>query len=147
MKNNKIKNASPLDFDGIHFRSVFECDAYKELLKNGFSPQYEVEKVVLFKGFRPRLCWYKNGIPRITKKGNVKKELDITYTPDFKLEINGYNVYLEVKGFPNDVYPYKRKMFLYCINDKPSLFFEINNMNGLRKTIELLKDANTFTKN
>lgn len=144
MINRKIKNATPKEYDGIVFRSVFEADAYKKLKENGFSPLYEAEKVVLFKGFKPLRCWYKDGVPVLTPKFRIPKILDVVYTPDFKLEINGVTVYIEIKGFPNDVYPYKRKLFLKYLLDKNAIFFEVHNMSGLMSTIERLKDAATF---
>ena len=147
MANRKIKNAQPNEYDGIQFRSVFEAYAYRKLKENGFSPLYEAEKVILFKGFKPLRCWYKNGAPVLTSKFKIPKILDITYTPDFKLEINGMTIYIEIKGFPNDVYPLKRKLFLRKINDENAMFFEVHDMRGLALTIEKLKDVNTFTEN
>ena len=147
MANRKIKNAQPNEYDGIQFRSVFEANAYRKLKENGFSPLYEAEKVILFKGFKPLRCWYKDGVPVLTPKLKIPKILDIVYTPDFKLEINGMTVYIEIKGFPNDVYPLKRKLFLRKINDENAMFFEVHDMRGLALTIEKLKDVNTFTKN
>ena len=146
--NRKIQNATPFDFDGIHFRSKFECDVYKALKKNGFQPLYEAEKVILFNGFRPQRCWYQDGIPMITKKSRVPIKLtDWIYTPDFTLYIDDYTIYIEAKGFPNDVYTYKRKLFLKHIDDKKALFFEVKNMKGLNQTINLLKDVRHLIEN
>lgn len=144
MQNKKIKNAKPLEYDGIAFKSIFEATSYRILKENGFSPQYEPEKTILFKGYKPERPWYKNGVPMLTKGGNVPKLLDWCYTPDFKLEINGFDVYLETKGFPNDIYPYKRKLFIDKINGRKALFFEITDKKGLYKTIEILKDGRAF---
>ena len=144
MRNKKIKNALPKEYDGIKFKSKFEVEAYKKLKENGFLPIYEGEKAILFNGFHPDRPWYQDGEPVLTPNGKIKKLLDWNYSPDFKLSINDFDVYIEIKGFPNDVYPYKRKMFLQQINGKKALFFEVKDMNGLLKTIERLKDVTTF---
>lgn len=146
--NRKIKNATPFEFDGITFRSKFECDVYKALKENGFQPLYEAEKVILFNGFRPKRCWYQDGIPIITPKGKVPVKLtDWIYTPDFTFNIGDYTIYIEAKGFPNDVYSYKRKLFLKYIDDKKAMFFEVKNMKGLKQTINLLKNVGDITEN
>ena len=47
-----------------------------------------------------------------------KKQIDMTYTPDFKI-VKGNNViFMETKGFPNDSFPIKRKMFLGLLESK-----------------------------
>ena len=55
---------------------------------------------------------------------NNKKLINITYTPDIYFEYRGYKVIIEMKGFTNDVYPIKVKLF--------------------RKYIEQLQDSNNY---
>ena len=76
-----------------------------------------------------------------TKKGANKVILPLTYTPDFKFDAQGTTVYLEAKGFENDVFPVKRKLFLSWIErqEKPILFAEIKTLRGLNRLIERLK--------
>lgn len=148
--NRKIKNAKEFFADGIKFKSKLEMKAYKILKENGLSPKYEAEKVVLFNGFKPSKTWYIDGVPQVTKKGNNKKLIDWCYTPDFKIELNDHVAYFEIKGFPNDVYPYKRKLFLEYIDDIPkTYFFEIKEVpDGLIKAIEIFKSyATDIVKN
>ena len=42
--NKKIRNATPLTYDGITFRSKLEAFTYKKLLEVGIRPEYENEK-------------------------------------------------------------------------------------------------------
>ena len=41
MENKKIKNATPREYDGIHFKSLLEVSIYKHLIAAGFHPKYE----------------------------------------------------------------------------------------------------------
>lgn len=109
--NRKIANATPTIVEGVSFRSKLEARVYKYLLSKGIQPQYEIEKIHL---------WQRNknsfSVPYYDKIGKTfkkitSKPLDVTYTPDFIFEYNGWKVYLEVKGFKNDVVPYKIRLF------------------------------------
>lgn len=140
-QNRKIKNATPLSYDGIRFRSVLEVRLYKRLVASGYKPEYEPDTITLLPSFRPGTTWYLDGDAQTTKKGANKVILPLTYTPDFKFDAQGTTVYLEAKGFENDVFPVKRKLFLSWIErqEKPILFAEIKTLRGLNRLIERLK--------
>lgn len=131
-KNKKVKNASPMEFDGIEFRSRTEVFVYRTLKELGLNPEYEKVKITLLKGFRPHKAWFHNG------KQTQTKERDTTYTPDFSFSYKNRRVYLEVKGFPNDVFPLKRKMFLDYIekNEPDAIYIQLEKPEQL---IESLK--------
>ena len=143
MINRKVKNATAITYDGITFRSHIELKVYKALVDAGYKPQYEPDKIQLLESFRPKRVWYLDGEPQTTKTGAKKGKTVIgkTYTPDFKLVVNGITVYIEVKGHPNDVYPITRKMFLKWIDEQEEeiIFSEIHTMRGLNKFIDKLK--------
>ena len=44
MTNHKVKNATPLEYNNIQFKSRLEVMIYKTLLQEGFSVQYEHTK-------------------------------------------------------------------------------------------------------
>lgn len=140
--NAKIKNARKVVYNDIVFRSKLECDAYKLLISEGFTPEYESYSFILLEGFTPQKPFYINGEPQIDKKGRPKINQSWKYTPDFIVKYNGIKIYIEMKGFPNDLWPYKRKMFLKMIDSENSLFFEVSSISGLRKTIERIKTIN-----
>ena len=108
--NHKIKNASPTSLDGINFKSVLERATYKLLKECGFDPKYEEVKFTLFEGFKPILLFFSRNKEKqlCTDKKTI---LPITYTPDFTMVYKDLYVIIEVKGFANDVFPYKFKMF------------------------------------
>lgn len=119
--NQKIKNASPKFYDGIQFLSTLEVNTYKLLKDAGFDFKYEPETFTLWEGFRPEKLGLVYG-PKSKQKriftDKRKKQIDMTYTPDFKI-VKGNNViFMETKGFPNDSFPIKRKMFLGLLESK-----------------------------
>lgn len=145
--NKKIVNTNPKSYNGIDFKSTFEVSCYKKLESSGLEFQYEPEKVVLWTGIKPSCDVY---LPK-QKSGKYSKELycndtkmvNITYTPDFKVTAEGIVAYFDVKGFPNDRYPLKRKMFIKYLselNDGNSyMFFEPHTVGHMNQAIELIK--------
>lgn len=123
--NKKIKNATPLDYDGMHFKSQLEVMCYKTLKELGFSPLYEQKKYQIFLGFVPHVPFYtKNTFTRKNKNINIVSGSTVVdfrkinpwdYTPDFYLEYNDYIIYIECKGFYNDVARYKSKLFRWFL--------------------------------
>jgi len=128
-ENSKIQNATPKVYNDIKFKSLSEVMVYKTLLAEGFSPEYEKYTYLIFEGFVPSIPFYtgkkfKKKDYRLKKLSafNTKDErpLDgITYTPDFYFEFNGKKIIIEVKGFENDVFPYKFKMFRKYMEEQP----------------------------
>lgn len=147
--NKKVRNATPKEYNGIHFKSTIETMVYRTLLEHGFDPQYEKVKYILWEGIRPTVPFY-------TRKGknnepNMKKMINITWTPDFYMEYNGLKIIIEVKGKSNDVFPYKLKMFrklLEGYKDKEKyLIFEIFTKTQLLQAIEVIKQYATGRQN
>ena len=72
---------------------------------------------------------------------NTMKVRAITYTPDF-IDPNGKWI-IEVKGFANDVFPLKWKLFKNYLNQNsvpvPTLYLP-KNQTQVKKTIELIKN-------
>lgn len=134
-ENKKIINATPTSVNGIEFKSRMEATVYKYLVDSGYQPQYEPDTFVVFKGFYPSRPYFVDG------KAQKRKLLDVTYTPDFKITLeDGKLIYIEVKGFNNDIYPYKRKMFLHYLETlQNTYFFEVHSKKGLISCLEKLK--------
>lgn len=143
-ENKKIKNASPLEYDGVTFKSKLEKMIYQILKENGFPVEYEPNKFVIWEGFRPTIPFYnKDKITRMLKL-EKKKIIDVTYTPDFVFIYNGYLVIIEAKGFENDCFYLKKKMFrkwLECHYPK-SIYFEIYTKKQLLQAVEIIKALN-----
>lgn len=141
MSNKKVKNATPKEYNGIHFKSIIETMVYRTLIEHGFEPQYESIKYILWEGIRPTIPFY-------TRKGknnalDMKKMINITWTPDFYMEYGGFKIIIEVKGKSNDVFPYKLKMFRKLLegydNKEKYLIFEIFTKTQLLQAIEVIK--------
>lgn len=140
-ENKKIKNATPTTVDGIEMKSKSEVMVYKALKEFGFSPEYEAKTFVIMEGFYPKVPFYDISRTRHNKL-NKKKLLRVTYTPDFTFEYNGILIVIEVKGFQNDVYPLKKKLFRKHLEtlDYPVIYAEIHTKRQLREFIQTLKD-------
>lgn len=143
--NKKIKNATPVDFDSIHFKSTIERTIYKALIEQGITPQYEDFTYTLSPRQRPKNALY---YARRKEKGKFKLSLDmspispITYTPDFIFTLNDILVIIEVKGFINDVFPVKRNLFrkfLEYYNESPVMYFEVRSKKELLRALDIVK--------
>jgi hypothetical protein len=137
--NKKVRNATSKVYKGIKFRSKLELFTYKKLEEASIKSLYEKKKYVLQEGFHYSQQCYE---PHKTKGyvENTYKVRDITYTPDF-VDPNGKWI-IEVKGFANDVFPVKWKMFknhLMQLEDPPVLYLP-KNQGQVLKTIELIKE-------
>lgn len=146
--NKKIKNATKTVASGIEFKSKLEGYCYRRLIENGFKPYYERYKIVIFPKKEIRhiagLCW---STPKGSFKTQMKPLLPITYTPDFVFSVGKSIFIIETKGRPNDVYPYKRKIFLRWLEQKAQdnqdykfYFFEPKNQNEIHEMISQIND-------
>lgn len=109
MENKKIKGATKTEVEGIEFRSKLEASIYKYLKSIDITPDYEPISVKIWDRDSFSVPYYDKvgkNFRRITEKPRVVK-----YTPDFVFNYGIYKVILEVKGFKNDVAPYKIRMF------------------------------------
>ena len=144
MENKKIKNATLGTFDGIKFKSKSEMEAYKILKEEGLNPKYEQFKIVLQDAFKPNVPYFRE-IDRVVRLDDAKIR-SITYTPDITVEYNNTLYIFEIKGFPNDVYPIKKKLFrqwleMYGVNSsKACMFFEVKSKMGVRDAIKIIKN-------
>ena len=134
----KIKNATKCVYKGIKFRSKLELFTYKKLEEAGISALYEKRKFELLEGFHfPHTCVEPNTHKEFID--NTTKVRSITYTPDFVDPKNKWII--EVKGYANDVFPIKWKLFkLYLLeNEMECTLFLPKNQKQVLETIELIK--------
>lgn len=92
----RVKNATPNIVDGIKFRSKLESYTYKKLKEANIYADYEQHRYELLPAF----------------EFSGKKIRAITYLPDFV----GYGFIIECKGFPNEAWPLREKLFKYYMN-------------------------------
>lgn len=141
-ENKKIKNASPLEYEGISFKSKLEKMAYQTLREHDLPVEYESQKFIIWEGFKPTVPFYNKDLKTRMLKLETKKIIDISYTPDFIVRYNGYMVILELKGFENNVYPLKKKIFRKWLetNIPKSIYFEIFTKKQLLQAIDIIKN-------
>lgn len=120
-KNKHVKNATPNEYDGIKFRSKLETYTYKKLKEANIYTEYEKHKYELLPSFL-----YLN-----------KKIRAITYLPDFV----GNNFIIECKGFPNDAFPLKKKLFEYYLasNEPNTKYYIVKTQKEVDQLIKELK--------
>jgi len=139
--NKKVRNATPLTYDNISFRSKLEVTTYKTLKEAGFSPMYEPQTYILQEGFNTANLYY-----RKTPKSKIMKLsnsfLPITYTPDIEVKYKEYVAIFEVKGFADAKFPLKKKMFFKYLKDKnltSYIYFEVHSKANVLQAIDILK--------
>lgn len=145
MENKKVINATPHHYAGIDFKSGLEVNAYKALIQEGFSPEYERHTYVLQETkLFPTLHYAPYKDRKLHKEVwglNRYKIISLKYTPDFVFSIGDKLIVIEVKGYSNDRYPYQKKLFFRWLEDNhpDSAFFEIHNNKQLKAAIEIIK--------
>ncbi len=139
----KIKNATKLEYNGLTFKSKLELFTYKALIEAGIVDfKYEEYKFVLVEPFES-----------LTDSYEVKKDKSydlstksiraMTYLPDFtRLNDKGEGWIIECKGFPNESFTLKWKLFkLHLLeNGYDVTVYKPNNQMNVNKTIELIKE-------
>lgn len=143
-ENKKIINASPLEYDGISFKSKLEKMAYQTLKEQGFPVLYEPKKFIIWEGFRPNVPFYNKDASTRMLKMDRKKVIDISYTPDLMFEYNNHLIIIEMKGFENNTYPLKKKIFRKWLesNYPNSIYFEIFTKKQLLQAIDIITNLN-----
>ena len=120
--NKKVINATEVTVNGVKYRSKLEARCAQILKENNISFEYESLKIEY--------------IPKFEYYG--EKYRAAFYTPDFIID-NKY--ILEIKGFPNEVYRYKKKLVLLkLLKDNTYRFFEIKTITQLKQWIKNYKD-------
>lgn len=121
MQNKKVKNATKVEIDGIKFRSKLEAYTYKKLKEANLHADYECCRYELLPGF----------------VYDGKKIRAMTYLPDFV----GNGFIIECKGFGNDAWPLREKLFKYYLsNNIPNIkFYVVRNQKEVDKLITELR--------
>jgi len=117
--NKKVKNATPLTYDKIHFKSKLEVYCYQQLKKHNLEANYEPIKFTILESFIY----------------NGEKVRAMTYTPDFV----GDDFVIEVKGNMNDAFPLRWKIFKYFLF-KNSLNYKLYLPRNKKDVDNVIKD-------
>lgn len=146
MPNKKIKNATQKQFDDIQFKSSLEVLLYRTFKDAGFDIKYEPKKFVIWEGYSPLVPFYDKDTKTGLLKLNKKKLIDITYTPDFCFDIGNLLVIVEAKGFCNDTFPIKRKLFRKYLEQlkQPVLYFELYSKKQALEAIKIIKEYGDY---
>lgn len=150
--NKKVRNATKLNYDNLQFDSKLELFCYKYFKDNNITLKRESVKIQLLPGFTSKVKLFlpqkrttKTKSAQLLKEFANKKIVPITYTPDFVLHKNNIVCIIEVKGKPNDVYPYKRKLLLHLLthnnsSDKEYYFFEPHSQTQIKQMFNIINE-------
>lgn len=138
--NKKVRNATVVELDGITYRSKLELYTATRLKEEGISCDYEKHKFPLMEKFTYEGEIYEPHKIKGTKQfvqvsNNIRA---ITYTPDFVNKEQKWII--EVKGYANDVFPIKWKLFKNLIRDKGYTLFLPSTQKQVRETVEIIKE-------
>lgn len=101
---------------GIQFDSLLELDIYEEFLSRGIQLK-RGEPIKVFEPFNTSIICYSNDNKKFVFKQESSSIRGIEYTPDFILN---NNIYIELKGFANETFRYRWKLFKqYITENKP----------------------------
>lgn len=119
---------------------------YTALRDAGLKPIYEPYKTILISGFKFTINMI--GYWPTTSKGSSLKLynniLSKSYTVDFIIETDKIDFYIECKGFANDDYVSKKKLFLKILNekyensDKHVVFLEPHNKKHVYECVDII---------
>lgn len=147
--NKKVKNATVKEYDGLKFRSLLEIFCYKKLKENSLDFTYEQVKVDLIPPFalNESIAVYPPDTGKNTNQLLTRDKVGrMSYTPDFVVYYKDYVVYIEVKGWGNDLLPTKRKLFLRWMenefrlrNEKP-IYLEPHSQKHVIECINFIKE-------
>lgn len=148
MTNRKILNATPVEVDGIQMKSKTERTIYLALKEMGITPQYEGETFTYWKDRKPKTLFYDRNHKRQLRL-NMKKLISIKYTPDFIFMYDGIKVIIEVKGWENDSFPLRKKLFRGYLDTLPYpvVYAEIFTKKQLLEFMEVLQTKAQEIKN
>ena len=152
--NKKIRNATVTRKGNITFKSILEKSVYNTLLSNGFEPEYEPTTFTLIDGFVCQTPFYDKETDAQFNKRKEKGDRSfrklirkrgviqgIRYTPDFHIRYKDLDVYIEAKGFENDVFYIKKKLFLRHLDmtGANAMYFEVYSRKQMLQAIEIIK--------
>lgn len=141
MNNRRVLNATPVVAkDGTQMKSKIEERIYDALQNLGFDPKYEAETFTYWTGEKPKTLFFDRDSKRQNRL-NMKKFIDMKYTPDFIFMFEGIKVIIEVKGWENDNFSIRKKLFRAYLDSLlyPVVYAEIFTKKQLLSFLEELR--------
>jgi len=142
--NKKVRNATPLKYHNIEFKSKLEVHCYKALKDANLDFRYEERRYELV----PPFTFINNSYELFKRKGKRTFGLQrnnirgITYTPDFVGEYKGQMFIIETKGNPNDAFPIRWKLFKRYLlkNNINADLYMPRNQKQIDEVVEIIKN-------
>lgn len=162
-KKSKKKKGTPKiksnkhAYNGINFKSTLEKDAYLLFTQWGFKFEYEPTVFTML----GEIDLVKTNIIKFSKRKQTKKAdivkygthrimprkanniKPMSYTPDFIIYNDDALFIVETKGWANDAYPLRKKVFFHYIESvttRPVYFFELKNKVEIKECCKYIKN-------
>lgn len=108
------RSGTKIEKYNIQFDSLLELDVYEEFLNRGIELK-RGEPIKVFEPFNASIICYSNDNKKFEFKQESSSIRGIEYTPDFILN---NNIYIELKGFANETFRYRWKLFKRLLEEK-----------------------------
>ena len=120
------RSGNKIERYGISFDSLLELDIYEEFIKQGVTLERGTPIIVEDK-FDCNIICYSNDNKNFEIKPESKNIRKIEYTPDFICNYENKKAYIELKGFANETFRYRWKLFKKYLqaNESDSMIFLI----------------------
>ena len=143
--NKKIINATEITYKSQKFKSKLEFKCYLLFKHTGIELKYQETKTTIFSDFKTNFTSFETKNNKLILSNN--KIRSITYTPDFIYEDDNILIIIETKGYKNDVYPYKKKLYFDLLTKqienktitKKVYFFELASIESIHQSINIIK--------
>lgn len=137
-KGSSISKAKKYTYRGTEYKSGLEKYMAQVLYENKIKFQYEPTKFQVQPKFKFEIESYErqaNGKGEFKNRGE-KIILPITYTPDFI----GEKFIIETKGYANESFPMKWKMFKYLVHNElmDVVLYKPQNRKECDETVKLI---------
>jgi len=127
--------------DGLNFKSSLEVRMYEMLKEAGIKNKYEGKEYVILEPLAYQIECYERTPKRDLELKDKRRILAMKYTPDFVgPDIEHPEFVIETKGFANESFPLRWKMFKHMITAKgnPPMLFKPMNIADCRQVVNIL---------
>ena len=144
--NKKVRNATPISYHSINFKSKLELHCYKTLKEANIKFQYEEHRYELVPKFTFNNVSYelfkRKGVRTFGKQRNNIRGM--TYTPDFVGRYpHTHKLFIvETKGHANEAFPQKWKLFKFYLtmNKIDADLYMPRNQKQINEIVDIIKN-------
>jgi hypothetical protein len=141
-KSRRKINSAKYLMDGIEFKSNLEGRMHELLKEAGIPNKYEGKEYVILEPISYPIECYERTPKRDAELKDKRRILAMKYTPDFVgPDPENPEFVIETKGFANESFPLRWKMFKHMVNNSGNapMLFKPMSVADCRQVVEILK--------